>query len=337
MEENIAASIGLANISIDELKQSLPDTLKVIEEMNEAMAMPMTPADKKMMVENLREVEAIRDAHLTKSGETAGYNSGEVMASAMAEGFGTLVGDEDYKAYQDLLGQTDWARTFMPDWAMDDDVEPYWSQVDTLMTAGSDDAIANNRRILGEFEELYKAGAITAGLRRRYMSSMDYAKARNDKAAESQAKTMLIALTMLEKGYAKVGDTLDSSSRPLTRYEEIMAKGTEGAVASANAILAVKEAAVEVDSGLQVLSEDFTNLTEEMNAFGSAKDELFFGGKYGNVTGSLYKQVVTQGVGTLYNKQEVIMTNNFNGFFNEEEAANKIISVLNKHMETTGS
>ena len=64
------------------------------------------------------------------------------------------------------------------------------------------------------------------------------------------------------------------------------------------------------------------------------KDELFFGGKYGNVTGSLYKQVVTQGVGTLYNKQEVIMTNNFNGFFNEEEAAAKIISVLNKHMET---
>ena len=48
------------------------------------------------------------------------------------------------------------------------------------------------------------------------------------------------------------------------------------------------------------------------------------------MTGSLYKQVVKQGVGTLYNKMDIVMTNNFNGFFNEEEAAQRIINVLNE-------
>ena len=78
------------------------------------------------------------------------------------------------------------------------------------------------------------------------------------------------------------------------------------------------------------LGTSIQNLTEDIYNFGSAREELFFGGKYGNVTGSLYKQVVKQGVGTLYNKMDIVMTNNFNGFFNEEEAAQRIINVLNE-------
>lgn len=81
-------------------------------------------------------------------------------------------------------------------------------------------------------------------------------------------------------------------------------------------------------------SAGLENLTEEIYQFSGAREELFFGGKYGNVTGSLYKQVVTQGVGTLYNKNEVIVSNNFHGFFNEQEAADKIIGIVTNHLAT---
>lgn len=88
--------------------------------------------------------------------------------------------------------------------------------------------------------------------------------------------------------------------------------------------------------GVQELVGEMENLTEEMYSFGNAREELFFGGKYGNVTGGLYKQIVTQGVGTLYHKNEIIMSNNFHGFFNEREAADRIIAVLDQYVATQG-
>ena len=75
-------------------------------------------------------------------------------------------------------------------------------------------------------------------------------------------------------------------------------------------------------------AEGLKNLTDEIYNFSGAREELFFGGKYGNVTGSLYKTVVKQGVGTLYHKNEVIMTTNFHGFFNEKEAAERITRIV---------
>ena len=81
------------------------------------------------------------------------------------------------------------------------------------------------------------------------------------------------------------------------------------------------------------MADELANANRELFEFGDAKEELFFGGKFGNVTGSLYKQVVQKGVESLYVTNEVIMTNNFNGFFNEEEAARRIINVLNRHLE----
>jgi TP901 family phage tail tape measure protein len=90
------------------------------------------------------------------------------------------------------------------------------------------------------------------------------------------------------------------------------------------------EDVAQEQESISKLGSDIKNLTEDIYNFGSAREELFFGGKYGNVTGSLYKQVVKQGVGTLYNKMDIVMTNNFNGFFNEEEAAQRIINVLNE-------
>jgi len=55
-----------------------------------------------------------------------------------------------------------------------------------------------------------------------------------------------------------------------------------------------------------------------IEGFSTAREELFWGGRQGNITGALYKQVVTQGVGTLYNKQEIIVANNFYGLTVDE-------------------
>ena len=82
-------------------------------------------------------------------------------------------------------------------------------------------------------------------------------------------------------------------------------------------------------ANIDLIAGELNNLTGEIYDFGNAREELFFGGKYGNVTGSLYKQVVKQGVGVLYNKMDIVMSNNFHGFFNEKEAADKIMKVLN--------
>jgi hypothetical protein len=90
----------------------------------------------------------------------------------------------------------------------------------------------------------------------------------------------------------------------------------------------------ETSASIGGMVDEIENLTEEIYQFGGAREELFFGGKFGNVTGSLYKQVVSQGVGTLYNKNEVLVTNQFHGFFNEQEAADRIIRIVTQHLNT---
>ena len=102
----------------------------------------------------------------------------------------------------------------------------------------------------------------------------------------------------------------------------MMSEGTKGSIMD-------KAGADDARDNLEGLADSLKNLTEDVYDFGNAKEELFFGGKYGNVTGSLYKQVVKQGVGVLYNKMDIVMANNFHGFFNEQEAADRIIAVLN--------
>ena len=340
VEQSVAESLGLMNISIEELKESLPATQQTILELNNALAEPMSEASRKMMTENLTESMAIRDAHLTKLMYESegyviglGYNNGEVMADAMALSFGDKSRvDEAFGVWEDRFTLFDW------DWTAGAiGKNPYWEMLNDLFTAGSEEAILDNKILLGELQKQFESGKSVAQLKAEYEQTMLTASRKQEgdwRRTMDDATTFLVALEMLESRYSSMGKTLDSSVRPLDIYNQTILDGSEGAYRATDAILSINEAAIEVDGGLKVISEDFTNLTEEMNAFGNAKDELFFGGKYGNVTGSLYKQVVTQGVGTLYNKQEVIMTNNFNGFFNEEEAAAKIISVLNKHMET---
>tara|TARA_R110000824_G_scaffold28416_1_gene95481 strand:+ start:4799 stop:8599 length:3801 start_codon:yes stop_codon:yes gene_type:complete len=124
---------------------------------------------------------------------------------------------------------------------------------------------------------------------------------------------------------------IDKVAEGLGTVQDLFDDNVEAAQAMAAEIGFVEKEADVAGDGLNILGEDIKNLTEDIYGFGSAREEVFFGGKYGNVTGSLYKQVVQQGVGTLYHKNEVIMSNNFHGFFNEEESATKIIDILDRY------
>ena len=115
----------------------------------------------------------------------------------------------------------------------------------------------------------------------------------------------------------------------ISQMNELVISSLDGEIAAANLEKSIADAA----NSIGTLTDELADANRELFEFGDAKEELFFGGKFGNVTGSLYKQVVQKGVESLYVTNEVIMTNNFNGFFNEEEAARRIINVLNRHLE----
>ena len=144
----------------------------------------------------------------------------------------------------------------------------------------------------------------------------------------------------IEAGYQFTGDDLQALedfwdisglANQLEELQFIMTVNKEAADKALESIGLVGVGAKETGDGIEGLGEDIKNLTEDIYNFSGAREEVFFGGKYGNVTGSLYKQVVQQGVGTLYHKNEVIMSNNFHGFFNEEESAEKIIDILDRY------
>ena len=343
-EKHIAESLGLVNYEIRELKENYGLARETVVELGVALSKALDPDTRNMLATNLEEVRAITAAHLDiQRFQYMGYivadgeSSGRVMADAMVRGFGKNLNQDEIADAWHQAFHGDSAIGKIPGYAelLSGAASPgaFYGDLDMLFEADGDQAVRTNRRILGDIQGDFEAGL---GIREQSMASMRIFSDQTDfysQSRKNEAKTEFIALQMLVNAYSSMGKTLDEESRPLDLYNQMLAEGSLGALAAANAILAMNDAAADVDGGLQVLSDDFTNLTEEMTAFGSAKDELFFGGKYGNVTGSLYKQVVTQGVGTLYNKQEVIMTNNFNGFFNEEDAAAKIISVLNKHLE----
>ncbi|QDP62554.1 MAG: putative minor tail protein [Prokaryotic dsDNA virus sp.] len=113
-------------------------------------------------------------------------------------------------------------------------------------------------------------------------------------------------------------------------YGAIVAINNSILTESSEAGLFNKDTADDATENIGNVATALANLTEDVYDFGNAREELFFGGKYGNVTGSLYKQVVKQGVGVLYNKMDIVMSNNFHGFFNEREAAERIRKALNE-------
>ena len=80
----------------------------------------------------------------------------------------------------------------------------------------------------------------------------------------------------------------------LTMSEEMLSIVTKNLTENNNAL----------KTSFEQESEAVNNLEADIRNFANTREELFVGGKYGNITGSLYKQVVQQGVGVLYNKQK---------------------------------
>ena len=137
---------------------------------------------------------------------------------------------------------------------------------------------------------------------------------------------------LLEDQVALDDDILDALQHFLEpqAFDFIEAINQSLMTAGTKADILTDDGAANAAGNIDLIADDLKNLTGEIYEFGAAREELFFGGKYGNVTGSLYKQVVKQGVGVLYNKMDIVMSNNFHGFFNEKEAADKIMKVLNE-------
>ena len=87
-----------------------------------------------------------------------------------------------------------------------------------------------------------------------------------------------------------------------------------------------------IESGLEILTNaekdalgimvtGYEDATEALQEFANTREELFYGFSSANLTGNLVKQVVQQGVETLINTTEVIMSNTFNGMTTTEAAA----------------
>ena len=91
----------------------------------------------------------------------------------------------------------------------------------------------------------------------------------------------------------------------------------------------------------KVWNEQFENITKQsltlIEEFANKREELFYGGRLGNLTGAMYKEVITQGVGTLYNHQEVIVANKFHGFFNPEDTALLIAASIEAYLGGRGT
>ena len=161
-EKAVAESLGLMNISINELKESLPAAEKASSELAEALLdISLTPQARKMMNENLAEVNAIRDAHLTQMMYESegyvvglGYSNGQVMADAMAAGF---IGSETFVEPQGLWNDV---MKFL-EWTENKPVgKPYFEMINDLFTAGSEEAIEDNKILFGELQKQFETGIV---------------------------------------------------------------------------------------------------------------------------------------------------------------------------------
>jgi TP901 family phage tail tape measure protein len=186
-----------------------------------------------------------------------------------------------------------------------------------LGVLGLTDGVTDNQKAL---QELHKSGFYLTG------DGVNFVK-------DSQR--------LLDESVRIMGSGVRLTKDQLKALSELLDTDIYDAIVNMNDLVVTSSQLADIDftledinlddpiSSLGDMSEQVQNLTDDIYDFGNAKEELFFGGKYGNVTGSLYKQVVKQGVGTLYNKMDIVMQNNFNGFFNEREAADRIIAILN--------
>ena len=124
-----------------------------------------------------------------------------------------------------------------------------------------------------------------------------------------------VALVKLGNKLGWFEDALDGLS-----FDEIM----EDAAEAAELMNAEMQAMI---GDTMLVADAFNEAGEAVQAFGSNREELFFGFKAGNVTGDLVKQIKQQGVENFVQNTEVIMTNNFNGM-TTPEVAEAVVSLI---------
>ena len=131
--------------------------------------------------------------------------------------------------------------------------------------------------------------------------------------------------------------TNNMSKSVTSEWQETMDYIVDSGATGFDAVAILIESAMSFDNQAIVtgIEEPIRRAVGLMQDFENTRDELFFGGRTAALTGSLYRQVIQQGVGTLYNHQEVIVssTNNFHGFFSIDEAAKKIGDAIDAHLE----
>tara|TARA_B100000424_G_scaffold107887_1_gene81190 strand:- start:12264 stop:15014 length:2751 start_codon:yes stop_codon:yes gene_type:complete len=156
-------------------------------------------------------------------------------------------------------------------------------------------------------------------------------------ALKAFGKTTIVGLglTLAAVGIAKLLDMFGLFGDEMDDFESDMEDFNTRMQESARAAEALMDAQTAEMQSVMNLSGAYGDATDEIQRFGSAREELFFGFKAGNVTGDLVKQVQQQGVENFVAHTEVIQTNNFNGV-TTDDIANQILEIMAQALMESG-
>tara|TARA_R100000458_G_C8278377_1_gene254470 strand:- start:8178 stop:10919 length:2742 start_codon:yes stop_codon:yes gene_type:complete len=144
-----------------------------------------------------------------------------------------------------------------------------------------------------------------------------------------------IGLTLAAVGIAKLLDMFGLFGDEMDDFESDMEDFNTRMEESARAAEALMDAQTAEMESVMNLSGAYGDASDQIQKFGSAREELFFGFKAGNVTGDLVKQVQQQGVENFVAHTEVIQTNNFNGV-TTDDIANQILEIMAQALMESG-
>ena len=316
-DEGLAELLGLDNVSMGEFANNTDLITSYLNTILEA-DIQITGARNEQLQTTKEQLELMQQMY-----EGAGVKSvgkftdaidklGDAMDDAGHLGIGGFDGFSKYERKK-VLGIMEELGMSMDDIRLKFFDGAFSSEHDRLLAMEAGDQMAQYKRVIADEGDVV-----------RHMGSR-------------QQKLLVMELVELMKTGTKISE--DIMSELTKSFEGEDAMGVIAILESMNDMVLTE---ADVEAGIKDLEKafddlndtaettetDLANLTEELYNFANAREELFFGGKYGNVTGSLYKQVVTQGVGTLYHKNEIIVSNVFHGFFNEQEAAFKISNIV---------
>ena len=156
-------------------------------------------------------------------------------------------------------------------------------------------------------------------------------------ALKAFAKTTIagIGLTLAAVGIAKLLDSFGLFGEEIDGFESDMEDFNTRMEESARAAESLMDAQTAEMASVMNLSGAYGDASDQIQQFGNAREELFFGFKAGNVTGDLVKQVQQQGVENFVAHTEVIQTNNFNGV-TTDDIANQVLEIMAQALMESG-